>query len=320
LIQFGLTMHGENSYNPLVSVIIPNYNHAPFLKERIDSVLNQTYRNFEVILLDDFSTDSSREIIESYRGHEKISHIEYNTTNSGSTFKQWEKGIIIAKGEWIWIAESDDLAHPDILLKCLASAQEVDMVFCKSIIINGLGERASFLGESFFPTEEVFPSNKPYYRIDSTKFLEERMFNFNHIVNASSVLTKRASLYQWIPSITDFKLCGDWMLWVIMLTHGKVSYLNEGLNYFRVHDQTVRASESNTMATLYENARIAAYIFRNRPTPVLKRKISEYLIFAYFHRYSNAQRKGTFLSFLNLISMYGLKAVIHTLSHKLRHD
>jgi glycosyltransferase involved in cell wall biosynthesis len=313
-------MNGEPSYKPLVSVIIPNYNHAPFLKERIDSVLNQTYKNIEVILLDDYSSDNSREIIESYRGHKKISHIEYNTTNSGSTFKQWEKGINIAKGEWIWIAESDDVAHPDFLLKCLASAQEVDMVFCKSTIINGLGVESSYLGESFFPTEEVFPSDKRCYQIDSTIFLEERMYNFNHIVNASSVLTKRASLHQWIPSITDFKLCGDWMLWVIMLTHGKVCYLNEGLNYFRVHDQTVRASESNTMATFYENARIAAYIFGKRPTPVLKRKISEYLIFAYFHRYSKAQRKGTFLSFFNLISMYGLKAVIHALSHKLRHD
>lgn len=313
-------LNGAHLYNPLVSIVIPNYNHAPFLKERIDSVLNQSYTEFEVIILDDCSSDQSREVIESYRGHEKIKHIIFNKNNSGNTFTQWQKGVELAVGEWVWIAESDDLAHPDFLLKCLASAQEVDMVFCKSIIINGLSERASYLGESFFPTEEVFPSNKPYYRIDSTKFLEERMFNFNHIVNASSVLTKRASLHQWIPSITDFKLCGDWMLWVIMLTHGKVCYLNEGLNYFRVHDQTVRASESNTMATFYESARIAAYIFRNRPTPVLKRKISEYLIFAYFHRYSKAQRKGTFLSFLNLISMYGLKAVIHTLSHKLRHD
>ena len=114
-------MNGEPSYKPLVSVIIPNYNHAPFLKERIDSVLNQSYRNFEVILLDDYSTDNSRDIIESYRRHEKISHIEFNTMNSGSTFKQWEKGINFAKGEWIWIAESDDIAEP---------------IFLESLIIN----------------------------------------------------------------------------------------------------------------------------------------------------------------------------------------
>lgn len=75
-----------NSY-PLVSIIIPNYNHAPFLKERIDSVLNQTYDNFEVIILDDKSTDNSKEVIEVYRSHPRISQIVYNEENSGSTFK-----------------------------------------------------------------------------------------------------------------------------------------------------------------------------------------------------------------------------------------
>lgn len=313
-------LNGEPLYNPLVSIVIPNYNHAPFLKERIDSVLNQSYTEFEVIILDDCSSDNSREVIESYRSHKKIKHILYNKNNSGNTFVQWRKGVELAVGEWVWIAESDDLGHADFLLKCLASAQDVDMIFCKSIIINELGVESSYLGESFYPTEEVFPSEKPYYRIDSTEFLSERMYNFNHIVNASSVLLKRSILHHWIPSITDFRLCGDWMLWVIVLSHARVGYVNEGLNFFRVHDNTVRASESNTMATFYENARIAEYIYRKLPTPVLKRKISEYLIFAYFNRYSKSQRKGTFSFFLNLISLYGLKALFHTLSHKLRHD
>jgi glycosyltransferase involved in cell wall biosynthesis len=108
-------MDGEPSYKPLVSVIIPNYNHAAYLNERIDSVLNQTFRDFEVILLDDCSTDNSREIIESYRGHEKISQIEYNEVNSGSTFIQWKKGLDLAQGDWIWIAESDDVASNEFL-------------------------------------------------------------------------------------------------------------------------------------------------------------------------------------------------------------
>ncbi|MEY3049953.1 MAG: hypothetical protein RL365_1991, partial [Bacteroidota bacterium] len=161
-------MNGKNSYNPLVSVIIPNYNHAPYLQERIDSVLNQTYRDFEVIVLDDCSSDNSREIIERYRGYEKISHIEYNSVNSGSTFKQWQKGLVFAKGEWIWIAESDDVAHPDFLLKCLSSVQELDLVFCKSTIINGLGERATYLGASFFPSDEVFNPDLPLHYINSS--------------------------------------------------------------------------------------------------------------------------------------------------------
>src|SRR5688572_1870647 len=99
----------------LVTVIIPNYNHASYLRQRIESVLNQTYKNIELIILDDCSTDNSREIIEKYRGHPKVSHIVYNEKNSGSTFKQWKKGIELAKGEWIWIAESDDWCEHTLL-------------------------------------------------------------------------------------------------------------------------------------------------------------------------------------------------------------
>ena len=96
--------------SPLVSVIIPNYNHAVYLDERIKSVLNQTYQNFELIILDDCSPDNgaSMAIIEKYRNNPHISHIVYNDVNSGSTFKQWHKGLELAKGDLIWIAESDD--------------------------------------------------------------------------------------------------------------------------------------------------------------------------------------------------------------------
>src|SRR6187549_2432119 len=99
-----MTFNGE----VLVSVIIPNYNHAKFLRQRLESVLNQSFRDFEVIILDDCSTDESFQVIEDYRAHPKVSHIVFNKENTGSTFIQWKKGIELAKGEWIWIAESDD--------------------------------------------------------------------------------------------------------------------------------------------------------------------------------------------------------------------
>src|ERR1700712_406276 len=97
---------------PKVSVIVPNYNHMLYLKQRIDSILAQTYRDFEVILLDDASVDGSVKILEHYRYNLKVKHIVLNTQNSGSTFAQWEKGLQLAQGDWVWIAESDDYADP----------------------------------------------------------------------------------------------------------------------------------------------------------------------------------------------------------------
>ena len=79
----------------MVSVIIPNYCHARYLKQRIDSVLAQTYSDIEVVLLDDCSTDSSREILESYRSHPRIKQIVYNDRNSGSAFAPfWRRTAI----------------------------------------------------------------------------------------------------------------------------------------------------------------------------------------------------------------------------------
>ena len=87
--------------SPTVSVIIPNYNHAPYLKERIDSVLNQTYQDFEVIILDDCSPDNSVEVIELYRSNPHVAHILINEQNTRNTFIQWERGISLAKGKYI---------------------------------------------------------------------------------------------------------------------------------------------------------------------------------------------------------------------------
>ena len=120
---------------PLVSVIIPNYNHAAFLKQRIESVLNQTFQDFELIILDDCSTDNSKEIIEEYRSNPKVKSIVYSKMNSGSPFEQWRKGIVLAKGEYVWIAESDDWASLDFLhelISNLSKKKNVGICFCDS--------------------------------------------------------------------------------------------------------------------------------------------------------------------------------------------
>lgn len=124
---------------PNISVIIPNYNHARFLKQRVNSVLQQTYQDFEVIIMDDNSSDHSKDIIEQYRNYPKISHIIYNETNSGSTFKQWKKGLELAKGEWIWIAESDDYADTDFLEQLLGFStndNNIQLIYCDSFSTN----------------------------------------------------------------------------------------------------------------------------------------------------------------------------------------
>jgi glycosyltransferase involved in cell wall biosynthesis len=96
---------------PKVSVIVPNYNHSQFLSERLDSIINQTYKDFELIILDDASTDNSIDVINQYLNkYPELIRFQPSTNNSGSPFVQWDNGIKLAKGEFVWIAESDDVA------------------------------------------------------------------------------------------------------------------------------------------------------------------------------------------------------------------
>ena len=92
-----------------VSVIMPNYNHAPYLKERMDSILWQDYPDLEVILLDDASTDNSVSILNEYTNHPRVKTLVVNDTNSGNPFLQWQRGLQEATGEYVWIAESAHL-------------------------------------------------------------------------------------------------------------------------------------------------------------------------------------------------------------------
>ena len=84
---------------PLVSVVVPNYNYKRYLNLRIQSILQQTYQNIELILLDDASTDGSEEVLSDYQDHAKVSHILLNEHNTGNPFKQWFKGMQLAKGK-----------------------------------------------------------------------------------------------------------------------------------------------------------------------------------------------------------------------------
>lgn len=79
--------------NLLASVIVPNNNYAQFLRRHIDSILQQSFTDYELFLLDDASTDDSHVILESYRNNPHVSCIVYNDENSGSPFDQWQKGL-----------------------------------------------------------------------------------------------------------------------------------------------------------------------------------------------------------------------------------
>ena len=238
---------------PTVSVIVPNYNHAPYLKQRIESILDQTYQDFELILLDDCSTDGSRDVMEGYRSNPHVSHIVYNENNSGSAFRQWNKGIELAKGDWIWVAESDDYAEPIFLERMMNEVAKVpDCVLAYSATW-WVDQQGNKLWET--------PHSDRVNIYDGHDFIRKKLAICNSIANVSECIFRRD---KFRPSESHryehMRLCGDWFFYLLLAEQGKVVELEEPLSYYRQHSTNISGSAEQQGLTFLEGIDVLEYM------------------------------------------------------------
>lgn len=227
---------------PKVSVVIPNYNHAKYLPARMDSIFNQTYKDFEVIILDDSSGDNSLQVLEAYRVRPQVSHFLVNERNSGSPFRQWKKGIDCAAGEYIWIAESDDFAAPTFLerlVPVLDSDPAVGIAFSDIFLANADGQVVprdvrSRSGQNFWASS---------FRMEGIEAIRRLLVVTNSIPNASAVLFRKSVFDQIPETYLSFRFNGDWLVWISLLQHCSLYFLAEKLSYFRFHQHTTRVAQ-----------------------------------------------------------------------------
>ncbi len=221
-----------------VSIVIPNFCHSEYLDQRIQSVLNQTFQNFEVIILDDCSSDGGRshEIIEKYRNHPKVTKIVYNETNGGSAFKQWQKGIKLAQGDLIWIAESDDFCEPtllDALVFEFDKDPECVLAFVDSLHVDTSG----------IPLEHK-KQDCIVEHLSGLVFIQKYLCIGNTVENASSALFRRDVALNVDTQYVNYKGAGDQLFWIEIAEQGNVAFNHAMLNCFRQH-------RSNTTKRLY---------------------------------------------------------------------
>lgn len=268
--------------SPKVSIIVPNYNHAQYLTKRLDSVFAQTYQNFEIVILDDASTDHSVEIIQPYLKREGV-RFHPNEVNSGTPFAQWERGVNMARGEYIWIAESDDVAEPellDTLIHLLEENPNVGVAYCQSKRIGPLGED---LGDFHFWTDDLDSNRwKTDYINSGIDECARFLYWKNTIPNASAVVFRKNAYADIGHSPLSYRLCGDWLVWVKMLSKFDIAYSPLFLNHFRIHDKSVRETTREELRN-QEIRRIQLFIARDiqLPNDAKKRiaidKLSEFL-------------------------------------------
>jgi glycosyltransferase involved in cell wall biosynthesis len=250
--------------NPTVSVIVPNYNHARFLRRRVDSILAQTFRDFELILLDDCSRDESRAILREYAARLEVRLVE-NGTNSGSVFRQWNKGVRLARGKYVWMAESDDYADPRLLERLVAVLDgdtEIVVAYCRSWCVQNDDRIAGFV---YFGPDAKNPRWESDFCVDGSEECRNYFPWYNPIRNASSAVFRRA-VYEAVGGADEsFRVSGDWKLWAAMALRGRMAYVCEPLNYQQFHSENTQ-TKTEPAAVIVEILGLVRWLL-DRVTP-----------------------------------------------------
>lgn len=207
---------------PLVSVVMPTYNHAQFIKEAIDSVLNQTYNNLELIIIDNFSEDATREIIEGY-GDDRIRYAQFR--NNGIIAASRNRGIEQARGQYVAFIDSDDVWLPEkvrLQVEAMQADQRRGISFGKFRVISpDAVETGKIMG----------PKNPP-----EPDGLYARLIKANFIVSSSTLVLKKAlddvGLFDENP---ELRCSEDFDLWLRILRKYRPAYVDEVVGIYRMH-------------------------------------------------------------------------------------
>jgi glycosyltransferase involved in cell wall biosynthesis len=227
---------------PLVTALVPSYNHGRYIKERIESILQQTYPAVELIVIDDMSEDHSDEVILALQRQYGFLYIR-NTKNSGTPFAAWERVRELASGEYIWVCESDDVADPEFLqtaVQRMKDSPRAVLFYCQSLVINDLSEVIGSTEEYF---HDIWRENRwdEDFSVDGTTELLNFQMRGQIVPNMSSALIAADAFHKgFTPFLKKLRLTGDWLFIGTVIRQGDVEFCSRKLSRFRKHQVTSR--------------------------------------------------------------------------------
>lgn len=225
----------------LISIVITSYNYQQYIKDTINSVINQTYKDWELIVIDDASTDCSVEIIKEFvKNDNRIKLIE-NSENSGLK-SSLQKAVKEASGEWIAFLESDDLWKEDYLCK---KAELINNNEHSGLIYNDVELFGEAAGKNFPKTTGKFPRNM-FYEF-GTK---------NPVLTMSCVMLKK-NLLELIDFNTPIDKLLDWYIYIQLSRITDFYYVPEKLTLWRQHKQSYISQNKKCK---FKFANISAYL------------------------------------------------------------
>ncbi|MEP1552269.1 MAG: glycosyltransferase family A protein [Paraglaciecola sp.] len=253
----------SNICAPLVSIIVPNYNHYDYLEQRLQSIAKQTYSNLEIILLDDASSDNSVSRLEEFSLSEaRVKTFIKNSENSGSAFAQWIKGFEQASGKYLWIAESDDfsdLHFIECLVEQLEQQPKAALAYCHSNWIdaesNPLGLmdiHVPYFEENYWLTDFCLNGDE----------VNRNLMPYRNVVrNASSALFRVTSFKAALKDFSPSGRIDDWLFYVLLLKGNVLCFVNRELNFCRLHSGNF--SRSLTSNNYNKNSRERINVLRH---------------------------------------------------------
>ena len=224
----------------LVSVIVASYNHAEFLEQRLDSLINQTYQDIEILVIDDCSTDNSVEILLRYESHPKVRLIVRGQNGGWVTVSN--QGVEMSAGEFIVFANCDDACELQMVERLVAAMRAYSTAgisYCRSLMID---ENSNIVGDDFLGREKLFRVKCYIDALITKKEMSRFLLHSCVIPNLSAALFRKEHFISVGGLTSDYRVCSDWDLFFRMATRYDVAYIAAPLNKFRQHETTIRSS------------------------------------------------------------------------------
>ncbi len=226
-----------------VSVIIASYNYASLLRDRIEGLLSQTYKNIEIIIVDDCSTDGSNVVLKEYMYHAKI-RTYFNENNIGWV-RTSNRGAELADGEYLIFANCDDLCDATLvetLLFNILSNPTAGMAFCQSDLIDEIGRK---IGDDYVIRERAFRHYCATTRVIEGAQMYKFLLYSCVSPNLSGIMINKEVFFSKGGFSEKYTVCADWNLFFEISASNDTVYINSPLNKFRQHSNSIRSSTKN---------------------------------------------------------------------------
>lgn len=244
----------EGEIVPKVSVIIPTYNRQDLVQKTIDSVLNQTFRDWELIVVDDGSTDQSASVLQERYGSRIIYIYQENQGESAAR----NRGLCSATGEYVAFLDSDDLWHPNKLqrqIEAFAEKPELGLVSTQAYWIN---------------YEGLLLRQAPHGHGRENNDISWQDLVLDNVVagGGSAAMVRRSCLSHVGGFDSDIRFGEEWDLWIRLARHYPLTQIPQALIYYRLHRFGTRgwAPRPSEAERLYsEHCRILQKAFADCP-------------------------------------------------------